>query len=236
MRMLASSLFVLALAGGISSPSAPILGADNTLTPGEKRDGWRLLFDGNSTKGWRNFKSTTISNGWRVKDGELQCWDPHGAGDIVTDEKFDWFELSIDYKIAKGSNSGIMFRVADDGEATWHSGPEVQILDNVAFKRGQLAGHLYELYNTDIDATKPAEEWNHLDIRIAPDYCETKMNGVSYYKFVLGSDDFKARVAKSKFSQFAKFGTLPRGSIAIQGDHGVVAFRNIKIRPLKGGR
>ncbi len=204
----------------------------NTLTNREVRQGWKLLFDGTTTKGWHNFKAQGVAPGWVIKDGVLT--NEHSGGDIVTDEKYDWFELQLDYNIAKDQNSGIMFHVADDGDATWHSGPEIQLFDNKVDPNGQLAGWLYQLYTSPVDATKPAGEWNHLRILISPKKCLTEMNGVKYYEYVLNSEDFKARVAKSKFKDMPQFAKIAKGSIGIQGDHGVVSFKNIKIRPIKG--
>jgi len=205
----------------------------NVLTPKETKDGWKLLFDGKTTKGWHNFKSNTIQSGWTTADGTLSITDPSKAGDIVSDEKFSSFEMKIDYRMSKGGNSGVMFHVEDAGDATWHSGPEFQLLDNPAFTNAQQAGWLYDLYSSKVDATKPAGEWNTLRIMISKKECFSEMNGVRYVTFNLGSDDFKARVAKSKLSGYVHFGNLGSGSIAIQGDHGVVSFRNIKIRPIK---
>jgi hypothetical protein len=207
----------------------------NTLSPEETRAGWKLLFDGKTTKGWHNFKSKDIRPGWKVVDGTLACVDPNNAGDIVTDGKYDWFELTLEYKLAPHGNSGIMFHVADDGEYTWHSGPEVQLYDHWASPGVQISGYLYELYDSKQDAQKPAGQWNSLRILISPEKCETVLNGVKYYEFVLGSEDFKSRVAKSKFSKFPNFGKLGKGTIAIQGDHGEVAFKNVKIREIKKG-
>lgn len=208
--------------------------ADNTLTDAEVKAGWKLLFDGKSTAGWHNFKQKGISSGWKVVNGELSIVDSNNAGDIVTDDKYDWFELLIDVKLGKGQNSGIMFRVADDGEATWHSGPEVQLYDHPFEKGVETTGFLYQLYGASTDAAKPAGQWNTIRILLSPDKCQTDVNGVKYYEYVLNSDDFKARVAKSKFSKFPNFAKLPKGRIAIQGDHGEVSFKNIKIRPIKG--
>jgi hypothetical protein len=87
----------------------------NTITGEEKKAGWHLLFDGKSLNGWHNFKKTDIRPGWKVQNGTLFCADPHDAGDLVTIGKYDWFELSIDYLISAGGNSGIMFHVTDDG-------------------------------------------------------------------------------------------------------------------------
>ncbi len=85
-----------------------------------------------------------------------------------------------------------------------------------------------------LDATKPAGQWNHIKVLISPEKCEHVINGVKYFDYVLGSDDFKARVAKSKFAQMSRFAKTGHGAIALQGDHGEVAFRNIKSRPIQG--
>ena len=203
------------------------------LTAAEVRSGWKLLFDGKTTKGWTNFKTDTIGSGWTVTDGVLTSSDPHNAGDIVTADKYQWFELELEFKMGKGQNSGVMFHVAETGEAVWHTGPEIQLYDNAANKRVQQCGWLYELYPAKVDATKPAGEWNKLRLVISPKKCETIMNGVKYYEFVLGSEEFKERIAKSKFAKMPGFGTQGTGRIALQGDHGLVSFRNIKVKVTK---
>lgn len=210
-----------------------IANSDNTLTSLEAKQGWKLLFDGKTTKGWSNFKSDTIGKGWQVKDGALTIVDPGKAGDIVTSEKYDWFELQLDFKVEKGQNSGIMFHVAETGEATWHSGPEIQIYDHPLEKGVEVTGFLYQLYTSSVDASKPAGEWNHMEIVVAPKLCWTKVNGTKYYEYELGSKDFWDRIAKSKFAEHPEFAKLNKGRIAIQGDHGHVAFKNIKIRTIK---
>jgi hypothetical protein len=101
-------------------------------------------------------------------------------------------------------------------------------------------GWLYALYQPPVnpvtgkilDATKPVGEWNHVRLVISPEKCVHEINGVKYFEYVLGSDDFKARVAKSKFAKMPFFAKATSGFIALQGDHGSVSFRNIKIRPL----
>lgn len=206
----------------------------NSLSAAETKGGWRLLFDGKTTQGWHNFKSDSIRPGWVVKDGVLTCAEPENAGDIVSNDKFEWFELTLDFNLSKGGNSGVMFHVADDGDATWHSGPEVQLYDHPMDGQNQITGWLYEIYPGKKDASKPAGEWNTMRIVVSPKKCETFVNGVKYYEYVLGSPDFKARVAKSKFAEMPNFAKVHKGSIAIQGDHGVVSFRNVKIRPLRG--
>jgi len=214
--------------------------APNTLTDKEKADGWQLLFNGKDLTGWHNFKKDDIRPGWQVKDGALACVDPHNAGDIVTAGEFEWFEFDLDFNISEGGNSGIMYRVSDTGNAAWATGPEFQLEDNVKAGDPQRCGWLYALYqppldpktNKPLDATKPAGEWNHIQLIISPKKCEHIINGVSYFTYVLGSDDFNDRVAKSKFAKMAGFAKSPKGHMALQGDHGAVSFRNIKILPL----
>lgn len=213
--------------------------ADNTLTAREARTGYKLLFDGKTTNGWHNFMKTGVGAGWTIKDGVLSSSDPGTAGDIVSEDKYEWFEMWVDYNVSKGGNSGIMFRVADTGDAMWHSGPEIQIMDSAVDPHGQLAGYLYEIYPSHDeavkppDATKPPGEWNRMHIIVSPKKCATFMNGVKYYEYVYGSEDFWARVKKSKFHEWPEFGKSDSGRIGIQGDHGVVSFKNVKIRPIK---
>jgi glucose/arabinose dehydrogenase len=222
----------------------------NQLTDAEKRGGWKLLFDGQTTNGWRNYKKPAMGDGWKVQDGAL-VWTKKGAGDIITADQYENYELVVDYKISKGGNSGLMFRVTEDEGAPYLTGPEVQIQDNVDGKDPQKSGWLYQLYKParpqwqinfekqmglesaeTPDATRPAGEWNTLYLRISPQQCEVCMNGVTYYYFKLGTPDWDERVSKSKFAKMAGFGKAAKGYICLQ-DHGnEVAFRNIKIREL----
>jgi len=207
--------------------------APNTLTDAEKAAGWKLLFDGKTTEGWRNYKKPEIGAGWKVENGALTRADK-GAGDIITTDKFGAFELSLEFNIAKEGNSGLMFHVTEEGGAPWHTGPEIQIQDNKDGHDPQKAGWLYQLYKPegDLDACKPAGEWNQLKILITPEKCATWVNGKLYYEFVKGSEDWNARVAKSKFAAMEKFGKPTSGHICLQ-DHGnLVSFRNIKIRAI----
>ncbi len=204
----------------------------NTLSDDEAKAGWKLLFDGKSTDGWRSYKKDTISPGWKVEEGTLSRVDK-GAGDIITKDKFDSFELLIDYKISPGGNSGIMYHVTEEGGTPWQTGPEIQVQDNKDGHDPQKAGWLYQLYKSDTDATKPAGEWNTLRILITPTKCEHTMNGVKYCEYVKGSADWDDKVAKSKFGKMPLFGKATSGYISLQ-DHGnLVSYRNIKIRPVK---
>jgi hypothetical protein len=211
------------------------------LSDSEKAQGWRLLFNGKDLTGWHNFKREGVKPGWQVKDGALACVDPHNAGDIVTADKFDSFELQLDYNISEGGNSGIMYHVTDEGGAAWATGPEFQLEDNAKAADPQRCGWLYALYQPPIDpktskpldATKPAGQWNHVRLLITDKKCEHEINGVKYFDYVIGSPDFNERVVKSKFGKMPLFAKAKSGYIALQGDHGEVSFRNIKIRSIK---
>ena len=223
----------------------------NELTEAESRSGWRLLFDGKSTDGWRNYKKETVSDGWVIEEGMLSR-NGNRAGDIITTGQFEHFELQLEYRISKGGNSGLMFHVTEENDRPWHSGPEIQIQDNVDGHDPQKAGWLYQLYQPqkpgwakkfeaqvgykgiDVDdATRPVGQWNQLYLRVTALDGEVCMNGVSYFKFVKGSDDWNKRVAASKFAKMAGFGKSTKGHICLQ-DHGnPVRFRNIWVREIK---
>ncbi len=203
----------------------------NTLTDAEEQSGWSLLFDGQSTAGWHNYRKEGVNDGWKIIDGAL-VMSSKGSGDIVTDTEYGSFELSIDFKISKAGNSGLIYHVKDTGKTPWQTGPEVQIQDNADGHDPQKCGWLYQLYPSDVDATKPAGQWNTLRIVITPAKCEHYMNGVKYCQYVKGGDDWKEKVAASKFSAFAGFGEATSGRICLQDHNDEVAYRNIKIRPL----
>ena len=210
----------------------------NKLTEAEKAAGWQLLFDGKTFNGWHNFKLKGVLPGWQIKDGAMVCADPHDARDIVTSNQFEWFELQLDYNISEAGNSGIMYHVTDKGGAVWATGPEFQLEDNVKAADPIRCGWLYALYQPPddpktghpLDATKPVGKWNHVRLLVSPEKCEHDINGVKYFDYVLHSEDFNGRVARSKFRSMANFAKSDLGYIALQGDHGSVSFRNIKIR------
>jgi hypothetical protein len=228
------------LAGRIAAEAAEAAKL-NILTDEEKAAGWKLLFNGQNLDGWHNFKRNDVRPGWQVRNGVLVCADPRNAGDLCTGDQFDWFELHIEYSISEGGNSGIIYHVTDEGGAAWATGPELQLEDNARAADPVRCGWLYALYQppTDpatgkpLDATKPVGQWNHIRLLISQEKCEHTINGVKYFDYVLGGDDFKNRVAKSKFGRMPLFAKSDKGYIALQGDHGQVSFRNIKIRPIQ---
>ena len=225
-RLLLPLLAALALAPVFAAQAQRI-----EITDAEISAGWTPLFDGTSAEPWwRGYKKDKMSDGWKVEDGALVC---HGGGDIVTMEKFENFELSIEWKISEGGNSGIMFRVQETDGPPYATGPEAQIQDNVKGKDPQKAGWLYQFYQTDKDATKPVGEWNVFKLICNRNKCEHWMNGVKYFEYEIGSKDWNEKLAKSKFAKMPGFATTAKGYICLQ-DHGdVVSFRNIKIRVIE---
>lgn len=223
-------LSVFLLSGKVAYSVEP-----NTLTESEKRSGWKLLFDGKTKEGWRNYKKDSISDGWKVVKGAL-VRAQKGAGDIITENQYDSFVLTLEFKISKGGNSGIMYHVTEEAAQPWHTGPEFQVQDNVAGHDPQKAGWLYQLYPAKIDSTKPVGQWNQVRIVITPELCEHYMNGLKYCTYVKGSDDWDQKVAKSKFSKYENFGKPTKGHICLQDHNDVVSYRNIKIREIKGSK
>lgn len=229
---------------GDTAPMTASDAAPNTLTAEEEAAGWQLLFDGETLANWRGYRSDSVPARWIVADGAIH-FDPTTegtGGDIITDGTYDSFELELDWKIGECGNSGIFYRVteSDQYERTYHTGPEVQVLDNSCHPDAQngldrTAGANYALHAPSKDATKPAGEWNHVRLVVDGAHVEHWINGEKVVDYELWSDDWKALVAKSKFTEWPDYGLARTGHIALQ-DHGdPVWFRNIKIRPLETG-
>jgi hypothetical protein len=206
----------------------------NMLTAAEKADGWKLLFDGKTTTGWRAFKSATPPGGWQAIDGQLVRQDK--GGDLMTADQFENFELRLEWKVAKNGNSGIMYRVTEQGNQTYETGPEFQILDNAGHKDGHdpitSAGSNYALHPPVRDVTRPVGEWNEVRLIVNDAHVEHWMNGVKLLEYELWSADWEKRVKASKFAKMPGYGRAKRGHLVLQ-DHGdLVSFRNIKIKLL----
>jgi len=203
------------------------------------------LFDGTSKKGWHVFNNKSDGSAWEIADGTLHLnpkqkrdWQTVGGGDMVTEKEFDNFHLQLEWKLDTGGNSGIIFHVNEHPrfEHTWHTGPEMQILDNAmhpdAKNSKHKAGDLYDLISSSPETVKPAKEWNQVEIISNKSSLEFRLNGYSILKSVLWDDNWKKLVAESKFRQWPEFATYKSGRLALQ-DHGDrVWYRNIRIRDL----
>ena len=225
----------------------------NTLTAKEKKEGWTLLFDGKSTEGWRQYNGTAMPVIWKIDDDAMMIparadrppRDPNAprtpSADIIyAAKKFKNFELSIDWKIGKGGNSGIFYYVVETpGQAIFAAAPEIQILDN--WNAGDnkltnhLAGSLYDMVPALPSNAKPSGEWNTVVIRVKDGHATHTQNGVKVVEYTLWTPQWNELVANSKFKDWAGFkdGPAKEGYIGLQ-DHNDFAcwFRNIKIREL----
>ena len=216
----------------------------NTLSAKEKKEGWKLLFDGTTTSGWRKFKSDKIGAAWKVKDGALYLdatnkkdWQTGDGGDIVTEGVYENYELSIEWKIQACGNSGIIFNVQEGNyDYVWHTGPEFQVLDNACHPDAKIikhrAGDLYDLISCKVETVKPAGEWNEARILANKGNYSFWLNGTEVTSVNMNSPGWKTLIAGSKFKNMADFGKFTKGRISLQ-DHGdQVWYRNIKIKEL----
>jgi hypothetical protein len=206
----------------------------NTLSPEEATAGWRLLFDGATTTGWRNYRKDDLSDGWQAVDGTLARVGR--GGDIVTVDQFADFELSLEWRLEEGGNSGVFIRGSEENRFIFMSAPEMQILDDDNHRDGQSpltsAGSNYGLHPAPRGIVRPVGEWNQIRLLVEGDNVTQWMNGQLIVGYALGSDDWLRRVKQSKFAAWPDYGTLKTGHIGLQ-DHGdPVAFRNIKIRTI----
>lgn len=208
--------------------------------------GWVSLFDGKTTAGWHSYGKTTIGEAWKVTDGAIYLdttqkdgWQIKGGGDIVTNDEFENFHLKLEWKIGPNGNSGIIFYVHEDTakyKYVWHTGPEMQVLDNNGHADAKIpkhrAGDLYDLISCSKETVKPAGEWNEAEIVSNNGKLDLFLNGTNVVSTNLWDSAWKQLLAGSKFKDMADFGTYKKGRIALQ-DHGnAVWYRNIKIKKL----
>jgi hypothetical protein len=204
----------------------------NVLSSEEMAQGFRLLFDGTTTNGWRGYRRATMHDGWRVVDGALTRVGP--GGDIVTAQQYADFELRLQWKVAPRGNSGIMFRVSEDYEESYTSGPEMQVLDDAGHGDGTsrltAAGSNYAIHAVSAGIVRPAGQWNDVRLIVRGAHVEHWLNGTKVVEYELWSDDWRRLVQASKFVQWPQYGMSRRGHIALQ-DHGdTVAYRSIRLR------
>jgi hypothetical protein len=218
----------------------------NTLTEEEKAAGWELLFDGQTLNGWKRYGADSIGPLWTVKDGVIVC-SGEGLGEgtkdvggsLMTIKQFGNFDLTLEWKIAPGGNSGVLYHVQEKPEfkTDYATGPEYQVLDDAGYKDplkdAQKAGSNYDMYAAP--ATKklnPAGEWNTARIVYNNGKVEHYLNGEKTVEFDENSADYQERYKNSKWVEFPGWNTFKTGSISLQ-DHGAnVYYRSIKIKSL----
>lgn len=244
-------IFSLLVAAAILSVQTVAAQAPNTLTPAERAAGWKLLFNGHDSTGWRSARSNGFpASGWEVKNGVLAVTESGGeeggnAGDIITTREYTNFELTVDFRLTPGANSGIKYFV-DLNDTPGHEGHgsnigfEYQLLDDAVHpdaKKGKngdrTIASLYDMIPAAANKpTRPIGEWNTARIVIRGTHGEHWLNGVKVVEYDRKTPAFRAIVADSKYHIYPGFGEADHGYILLQ-DHGFpVQFRNIKLREL----
>ncbi|MEO7520973.1 MAG: DUF1080 domain-containing protein [Gemmatimonas sp.] len=224
--------------GGDQAAIEAVLGATqsrNTAAPPRESIPWQSLFDGTTLAGWHGFKTPgKAPAGWQAVDGTLTRVAE--AGDLVTDRTYANFELALEWRIAPGGNSGILYRIDPTADVTYESAPEMQVLDDAGHADGASrltsAGAAYGLYPSPEGALKPVGEWNAARLVVDGAHVEHWLNDQRVVEYVLWSPEWERRVKGSKFAAWPAFGRAQRGYLGLQ-DHGDrVSYRNIRIREL----
>jgi hypothetical protein len=218
----------------------PVAAIALAASPGKSESGFVTLTGPGSSKHWLGYgldkaKDTWPAN-WEAVDNTLHC--KGGGADLKSAEQYGDFDLRFEWKVSPGANSGVMYRVSQETDPAYYTGPEYQIVDNIGHPDGAnpktSAASLYDLYAPSKDVTKPVGDWNEARIVISHNHVEHYLNGKRVVAYELGSTEWKERVATSKFAEWKKFGTNPRGHVVLQ-DHGdQVWYRNVRIKSLDG--
>lgn len=208
------------------------------LTPELEAAGYTALFNGETLEGWKFFKGKENTR-WEVVDGLLHC-KPDGTAethvDIMTEKQYQDFELMFDWKIAAGGNSGVMFRVTEDADEPYYTGPEFQLMDDKGWsgplKDTQLTGASYDVYPAPNAKVNPAGEWNSGKLVVKGKHVEHFVNGDKVVEYDIESDDWKKRKASSKWKDVKTYGVQPTGYIDLQDHDHEIYFKNILVKVL----
>ncbi|MDQ6763812.1 MAG: DUF1080 domain-containing protein [Bacteroidota bacterium] len=213
-------------------------GSSITNAQTKTKNGWLSLFDGKDLNGWRNAQRDTLpDNSWYTENSEL-IFDPakgHGS-DIITNRSFTNFELSVQFKISEGGNSGIKYFLLPNTSL----GCEYQIIDDSLHPDAKLGingnrktGSLYDIMPADSGKPyKPAGEWNIARIVVRGNHAEHWLNGVKILEYERGSPEFKKAISKSKFDATKGFAETASTPVLLQAHGDKISFRNIKIKEL----
>jgi len=223
----------LKLYGQIDRASAP-----NVLTPAEKNNGWKLLFDGKTTSGWHGYNLKVFPDCWIIEDGVLTTTTKGGseAQDITTDKSYRSFALSLDFKVAKGSNSGIIYQVKEDPKYKYpyETGPEVQIMDVKPDQKAglQSLGANYGMHVAKPFPVKETGEWNSLMLIVDGDHVTQIINGVVVVEFDRNTPEWKKLKEAGKWKDYPDYGKYDEGKIDLQNHGTPIWYRNIKLKEL----
>jgi hypothetical protein len=213
--------------------------ASDADAPGE----WVVLFDGSNLDAWRAYNGDAPGEGWKIEDGTLVLdvgpdVEEMTAGDLITRDQYENFELELEWKISEGGNSGIFYGVRElpEEEVAYTTGIEMQVLDDARHPDGQAAetsaGACYALYAPENKELRPVGEWNSVRLVVKDGHVEHWLNGRKIVEYQIGSEDWNQRVANSKFADWPHFAKYRRGHIGVQDHSDRVWYRNIRIREL----
>jgi hypothetical protein len=214
--------------------------ATNTLTPKEQKNGWQLLFDGKTTKGWHGYNMTTFPDSWAIDDASLTM-NTTGGGeslDIVTDKIYRSFALSLEYKLTKAANSGIIYQIKEDTlyKFPYETGPEMQVVDHEGWpdklEDWQINGANYAMYPPLVKPYKPVGEWNQLMLVVNGNKVTQILNGEITVKYEKYSDEWNKLRNSGKWIDFPDWGKYDEGKISLQNHGTKVWYRNIKLKEL----
>ncbi len=206
-----------------------------TLSGQAAQPQWVSLFDGQTIAQWRGYKMATVPDSWRVEEGAI-TWTKGVPVDLVSREQYTNFEFEFDWKVPPGGNSGVMFRVTEDLERTYHSGPEFQILHNAGHSDGKnpmtSAGSNHSLHAPTKDMTRPVGEWNQGRLVVNGNHVEHWLNGEKVVDYDLFSPDWTTRLMASKFKDVPRYGREPRGHLVLQEHGSRIQYKNLRIKVL----
>lgn len=214
--------------------------APNALTEKEKKNGWQLLFDGKTTDGWRGYNMKIFPDCWAIEDESLTM-NSKGSQedqDIITNKKYRDFVLSLEYKLTKAANSGIIFQIAEDPKYKfpYETGPEFQVIDHENWpdklEDWQMNGANYAMYPPMAKPYKALGEWNQLFLMVRGNMVTQMLNGVVVVKYEKNSEEWEKLRNSGKWSDFPDYGKYDEGYISLQNHGTKVWYRSIKLKEI----
>ncbi len=214
--------------------------APNTLYPAEKRKGWQLLFDGETTGAWRGYNMKVFPDCWAIED-ECLTMNSQGGGedqDIITNKVYRNFAFSVEYKLTKSANSGIIYQIVEDTiyKFPYETGPEFQVIDHENWpdklEDWQINGANYAMYPPMVKPFKPVGEWNQLLLVVDGDNVTQMLNGEVVVRYVKRSEEWNLLRNSGKWTAFPDWGKFDEGHISLQNHGTKVWYRSIKLKEL----
>lgn len=214
--------------------------APNKLAGTEKTKGWQLLFDGKTTKGWHGYNLKSFPDCWIIENGVFTTTTKGGteSQDIITDKTYRNFAFSVDFKLMKGTNSGIIFQVKEDPKYKYpyETGPEFQIIDQANWpdplEDWQIMGANYAMYPPKSLPAKPVGEWNHLMLVVNGNHVTQIINGVIVVEYDKYTPEWKKLRDSGKWKDYPDYGKFDEGNISLQNHGTQIWFRNVKLKEL----